>query len=61
MDFSVEFFNTFKSGWHIVYIGGSQVIISIKTYCFANSADPVEISHFCVISPRFKLSAKVPV
>ena len=46
--------HTIKSGWSIVYIVGSQVIISknivflsVKiNFVLANSADPDEMSHF---------------
>ena len=53
MEFSIKF-DTVKSGWSIVYIEGSQVIISknvvflsLKIDCSkANSADPDEMSHY---------------
>ena len=42
---------TVKSGWPIVYIEGSQIIIS-KKYCISNSvensADPNEMPHHVV-------------
>ena len=53
MEFSIKL-HTIKSGWSIVYIKGSQVIIS-KKYCFflslkidfvlVNSADPDKMLH----------------
>ena len=52
MEFSIKF-DTVKSGWSIVYIEGSQVIISIN-YCIslkiffviANCVDPDEMQHY---------------
>ena len=38
MDFSIKF-DTVKSGWSIVYIEGSQVIISKKKYCISFNED----------------------
>ena len=54
MEFSIKL-HTIKSGWYIVYIEGSQVIISKILYFFlgrsifylAKSADPDEMS-LCV-------------
>ena len=53
---STEFlitFDTVKSGWSILYIEGSQVIISIQKnlslkidFALANSADPDEMLHY---------------
>ena len=50
MEFPIKL-NTVKSGWSIVYIEGSQVIIIIiikKSFDFvlANSADPDEMPHY---------------
>ena len=49
MEFPIKF-DTFKSGWSIVYIEGSQVIIvflSLKIdFVLANSADPDEMPQF---------------
>ena len=55
MEFSIKF-DTVKSGWSIVYIEGSKVIISkiivflsLKTECvLANSAEPDEMPHVSV-------------
>ena len=48
-------FDTIKSGWSIVYIEGSEVIISQKyifsvkiDFVLANSADPDEMQHYTV-------------
>ena len=53
MEFSIKY-DTVKSGWSIVDIEGSQVIIKKKQHIFsvkidfdfANSAEPDEISHY---------------
>ena len=53
MGFPIEF-DTVKSGWFIVYIEGSQVIISPKNiflsqkinFALANSVDPDEMLHY---------------
>ena len=54
MEFPIKF-DTVKSGWSIVYIEGSQVIISKKYTLFlslkinsvlANRADPDEMPHY---------------
>ena len=52
-----------KSGMSIVYIEGSDAIISKIIIIFANMADPDEMSHHesCGISPASSLFAKVPV
>ena len=51
MGFPIKF-DSVKSGWSIVYIEGSQVIISQKYYisfslrfCLSNSADPNQGSY----------------
>ena len=47
MDFSIKF-DAVKSGWSIVYIEGSQGIISQNLkidFVLANSADPDEMPH----------------
>ena len=52
MDFSIKF-DTFNSGWSIVYVNGSKVIISKEEFYFtlkiyfliANSPDPDEMPH----------------
>ena len=45
MEFSITF-GTVKSGWSIVYIEGSQVLISQKQkYCISFSEDPDGIPH----------------
>ena len=69
MEFPLQF-DTVKSGWSIVYIEGSQVIISKNILFFslkvdfvlANSADPDEMPHYvafhlsfhCLQKYRFK-------
>ena len=53
MEFPIKF-DTVKSGWSIVYIEGSQVLISKNiiflslkiSYVFPNSADPDEMQHY---------------
>ena len=53
MDFPITF-DTFKSGWAIVYIEGSQhnfpnnsIFLSLKiVFVLANSADPDEMPHY---------------
>ena len=61
-------FDTVKSGWSIVYIEGSQIIISKYIVCLslkidfisAKSADPDEMPHDAAFI-RSSLIAKVPV
>ena len=53
MEFSINF-HTVKSGWSIIYIKGSKVVISKKcslniVFVLANSVDPDEMLHFCTM------------
>ena len=68
MDSSIKF-DTVQSGWSIVPIEGSQVILS-KNFVFlslkidfglANSADPDEMPQKCGISSGSSLFAKLPI
>ena len=67
MEFSITF-DTVKSGWSIVYIEGSQVIISIN-YCIslkiyfviANCVDPDEMQHYVAFHQGLHCFLKYPL
>ena len=62
MDISIKF-DTVKSVWSIVYIEGSQVILS-KIYCIsflANSADPNEMTQSAALQQGLHSLQKFPV
>ena len=68
MEFFIKF-DTVKSGWSIVYIKGSQVIISKKNMIFlslkidlvlANSADPDEMPHYAAFHLGLHCLPKYP-
>ena len=66
MELSIKF-DTIKSGWPIVYIEGSEVIIcktnvflSLKiNFVLENSEDPDEMPHYASSAPS--LFVKVPI
>ena len=69
MEFSTKL-HTVKSGWPIVYIEGSYVIIFFKKYCkyfsenqfvLANSVDPDEIPQYWGITSGSSLFASIHV
>ena len=68
MEFPIKFV-TVKSGWSIVYIEGSQVIISPQNIIFlslkidfalANSVNPDEMPHYAAFNLGFHCLPKYP-
>ena len=60
MEFPIKF-DTVKSGWSVVYIEGSQVIISLKIdFVLANSEDPDEMPHYAAIHLGLHCLPKYP-
>ena len=67
MEFPIKF-DTVKSGWSIVFIEGSQVIILKKCYIsfskidfvLANSADPDEMLHYAAFHLGLHCLPKYP-
>ena len=67
MEFPIKF-DTAKSGWSIVHIEGSQVIISKNIiflslkidFVIANSVDPDEMPHYVAFHLGLQCSSKYP-
>ena len=68
MDISIKL-HTIKSGWSIVYIEGSQVLIFFKKnpyfplkidFVLANSANPDKMPHYMAFHLGLHCSSKYP-